>query len=177
VRPISIARNYADTLFELASTANAIEPWGELIDVTSAAMLAPSIEVVLMSPRVSREQKIAILSEALKDAPRQFTLFIIAMIRRGRQPLIGMVADEYRVLLDDKLGRVRAGITVAREIDEATKASFVARLAKAIDKEVIAGFVVDPAILGGTLVRIGDQIYDGTVRKRLSRLRRQLLTG
>jgi F-type H+-transporting ATPase subunit delta len=177
VRPISIARNYADTLFELASTANAIEPWGELIDVTSAAMLAPSIEVVLMSPRVSREQKIAILSEALKDAPRQFTLFIIAMIRRGRQPLIGMVADEYRVLLDDRLGRVRAGITVAREIDEATKASFVARLAKAIDKEVIAGFVVDPAILGGTLVRIGDQIYDGTVRKRLSRLRRQLLTG
>lgn len=177
MRPISIARNYADTLFELASTANAIEPWGELIDVTSAAMLAPSIEVVLMSPRVSREQKIAILSEALKDAPRQFTLFIIAMIRRGRQPLIGMVADEYRVLLDDRLGRVRAGITVAREIDEATKASFVARLAKAIDKEVIAGFVVDPAILGGTLVRIGDQIYDGTVRKRLSRLRRQLLTG
>ncbi len=177
MRPISIARNYADTLFELASTANAIEPWGELIDVTSAAMLAPSIEVVLMSPRVSREQKVAILSEALKDAPRQFTLFIIAMIRRGRQPLIGMVADEYRVLLDDKLGRVRAGITVAREIDEAAKASFVARLAKAIDKEVIAGFVVDPAILGGTLVRIGDQIYDGTVRKRLSRLRRQLLTG
>ena len=177
MRAVTIARNYADTLFVLASQAGDLEDWGTLLDATAAAMTAPSIEAVLMSPRVTRERKIAIVSEALKEAPRPFVLFMVAMIRRGRQVLIGTVADEYRALVDDKLGRVRAGITVAREIDESAKADLVARLAKAIDREVIAGFVVDPAILGGTMVRIGSQVYDGTVRKRLSRLRRQLLTG
>jgi F-type H+-transporting ATPase subunit delta len=177
VRSIAIARNYADTLFELARRADDLEAWGALLDATAAAMTTPSVEAVMMSPRVTRDRKIAIVSEALKDAPRPFVLFLIAMIRRGRQVLIDTVADEYRALVDDTLGRVRAGITVAREIDEAAKADLVARLAKAIDKEVIAGFVVDPAILGGTVVRIGSQVYDGTVRKRLSRLRRRLLTG
>jgi F-type H+-transporting ATPase subunit delta len=177
VRAVTIARNYADTLFELASRADAIEAWGELVDLTAAAMTSPSVEAVLVSPRVSRERKIAIVNAGLKSAPRPFVSLIVAMIKRGRQVLIATVADEYRALVDAKLGRVRAGITVARELDEKAKADLVARLSAAIEKEVIAGFVVDPAILGGTLVRIGDQVYDGTVRKRLSKLRRQLLTG
>jgi F-type H+-transporting ATPase subunit delta len=72
---------------------------------------------------------------------------------------------------------VRAGITLARDVDPLARQVISERLAAAIGKEVIAGFVVDPAILGGTIVRIGDRIYDGSVRKRLGRLRNQLLTS
>jgi F-type H+-transporting ATPase subunit delta len=72
---------------------------------------------------------------------------------------------------------VRAGITLAREADALTRNVITERLAKAIGKDVIAGFAVDPAILGGTIVRIGDRVYDGSVRKRLGRLRQQLLTS
>ncbi len=175
MRAVTIARNYAETLFELAKQAEATTAWGELMDVTAAALQTPSIEAVLMSPRVATEQKIAIVSEALHDAPRPFVLFLVAVLRRGRQTLLGMIADEYGELLDVQLGRVRAGITTARPVDTARREEIMARLSKALDKAVIAGFVVDPAILGGTVIKIGSQVYDGSVRKRLGRLRRQLL--
>jgi F-type H+-transporting ATPase subunit delta len=177
VRPVTIARNYADALLALADKAGATEQWGDLIDATAAAMGTPAIEAALVSPRVPKDRKVAIVAEALATAPPPFKLFVVAVVKRGRQLLLGMIADEYRALVDQKLGRVRAGITLARDVDPLARQVISERLAAAIGKEVIAGFVVDPAILGGTIVRIGDRIYDGSVRKRLGRLRNQLLTS
>lgn len=176
MRPVTIARNYAEALLTLAEQAGTTEEWGDLIDATAAAMGTPAIEAALVSPRVPKDQKVAIITEALATAPRPFMLFVVAVVKRGRQLLLGMIADEYRALVDQKLGRVRAGITLARDVDPLARQVIAERLAAAIGKEVIAGFAVDPAILGGTIVRIGDRIYDGSVRKRLGRLRNQLLT-
>ena len=176
MRDITIARNYAETLVALAGHAdNALEPWGEMIDVTAAAFSVPSIEAVLMTPRVPREKKIALATAALAGYPRPFTLFIAAVIRRGRAMLLGQIADEYHALVDVKMNRVRAGITVAREVDALAKSVIVERLSKAIGKNVIGGFHTDPALLGGVVVRIGDRIYDGSVRKRLAALKHKLL--
>lgn len=175
MREITIARNYAETLFELGHRADAVEQYGHVIEETAAAVGAPSVEAVLMSPRVTKEQKVAILTTALQGAPVPLVLFIAAVIRRGRQMLIPAIADEYRVLLDARLGRVRASITLARDADPLTRQVIAERLGQAIGKNVIAAFVVDPAILGGTVVRVGDQVYDGSVRKRLGRLKQQLL--
>lgn len=177
MRPVTIARNYAEALLTLAEQAGTTEEWGDLIDATAAAMGTPAIEAALVSPRVPKDQKVAIITEALATAPRPFMLFVVAVVKRGRQLLLGMIADEYRALVDQKLGRVRAGITLARDVDPLARQVIAERLAAAIGKEVIAGFAVDPAILGGTIVRIGDRIYDGSVRKRLGRLRSQLLSG
>lgn len=175
MREITIARNYAETLFELGNRAGAVEQYGHVMEETAAAVGAPSVEAVLMSPRVTKEQKVTILTTALQGAPVPFVLFIAAVIRRGRQMLIPAIADEYRVLLDARLGRVRASITLARDADPLTRQVIAERLGQAIGKNVIAAFVVDPAILGGTVVRVGDQVYDGSVRKRLGRLKQQLL--
>ena len=177
MRAVTIARNYAEVLLSLAEKAEATEQWGDLIDATAAAMGTPGIEAALVSPRVSKEQKAAIVTEALATAPRPFMHFVVTVVNRNRQLLLGLIADEYRALVDAKLGRVRAGITLSREVDALTKNVITERLAKAIGKDVIAGFAVDPAILGGTIVRIGDRVYDGSVRKRLGRLRQQLLTS
>lgn len=175
MREITIARNYAEALLALAQKAGAPEAWGSLMDEATAALGAPSVEPVMMSPRVTKEQKIVIIEKAMADAPRPFVLFLGAMVRRGRQLLMPAVADEYRVLVDAHLGRVRAGVTLARDVDALTRQVLVERLTAAIGKEVIAGFATDPSILGGVVVRIGDRIYDGSVRKRLGQLRYQLL--
>lgn len=177
MRPVTIARNYAEALLVLAERAGAVEAWGELVDATAAAFATPGIEAALVSPRVPKERKVAIVDEALATAPAPFRLFVVGVVRRGRQLLLGLIADEYRTLVDQKLGRVRAGIVLARDADALTKQVIVERLSQAIGKEVIAGFAVDPAILGGTIVRIGDRVYDGSVRKRLGRLRQQLLSS
>lgn len=175
MRAVTIARNYAETLVALAEEAGALEQWGNMMDLTAAAFETPSIESVLMSPRVTRDQKIKLIADALHEAPRPYVLFLGAVVRRGRQMLFGMIADEYGKLVDIKLNRIRAGVTVARELDTAARDTLVARLAAVLEKDVIAGFAVDPAILGGVTIRVGDRVYDGSVRKRLAVLRHKLL--
>ena len=175
MRDSMIARNYAETLLALAEHQQAIEAWGQLIDVTAAALSSPSIEAVLMTPRVPRDKKVALVTQALEGSPRPFILFIAAVIRRGRVTLLGTMADEYHDLVDQKMNRVRAGITVARDVDALARSVIVERLSKAIGKNVIGGFTTDPALLGGVIVRIGDRIYDGSVRKRLAVLRHKLM--
>ena len=177
MRDVTIARNYAEALVALAEEHRALERWGELLDLVAAAISAPSIEAVMMSPRVPRERKVALVREALQDWPHPFSLFIAAVIRRGRQMLLGAIADEYHALVDVRMNRVRAAVTVAREIDPLARQVITERLSHAIGKNVIAAFAVDPALLGGAVVRIGDRIYDGSVRKRLGVLRQKLLAA
>ncbi|MDX2060334.1 MAG: F0F1 ATP synthase subunit delta, partial [Gemmatimonadales bacterium] len=75
-----------------------------------------------------------------------------------------------------KLNRVRASVTLARQPDAALEQAVTASLTKMLGKEVLARFVVDPEILGGTVVRVGDRIHDGSLRRKLVRLKRQLLS-
>ncbi len=177
MRDATIARNYAETLVSLAEHHDALEQWGTRIDTAAAAFSTAAIEAVMMSPRVSRDRKIALVTEALQDYPRPFSLFIAAVVRRGRQVLLGMIADEYHALVDVKMNRVRAGVTVARDVDALARSVIVERLCKSVGKNVIAGFTTDPALLGGVVIRIGDRIYDGSVRKRLATLKHRLLTA
>jgi F-type H+-transporting ATPase subunit delta len=74
-----------------------------------------------------------------------------------------------------KFNRLRAGITLARTPDEGLQRTVEAALSQALGKQVIASFNTDPQILGGAVVRVGERVYDGSVRRRLTRLRRQLI--
>ena len=74
-----------------------------------------------------------------------------------------------------KLNRVRAGVTLARPADEALQKSIAEALSQQLGKQVLPSFSVDPEILGGAIVRVGERIHDGSVRRRLTKLRRHLL--
>ena len=128
-----------------------------------------------MSPRVPKAEKARLLGAALKDVPREFVLFLQALVKRGRQQLLREIATAYLGLLDLKLNRVRAGVTLARPADEALRRSIGESLSRQFGKEVIPSFVVDPEILGGAIVRVGERIHDGSIRRRMTKLRRQLL--
>ena len=173
MKSITIARNYAEALFAAG------EKYGELIDAVAGAVQADQrIATVLESPRVSKTAKAQILEKALKgEAPKEFVRFLQAVVRRGRQGLLAEIAQEYLVLLDTKLNRVHAGVTLADEPDARTQKQVVDRLTKALGREVRAFFRSDPKILGGVVVRVGDRIYDGSVRRRLTALQRRMLTG
>jgi F-type H+-transporting ATPase subunit delta len=108
-------------------------------------------------------------------ASEPFLRFLAAVIKRGRQGLFPQIAEEYGTLVDKKHNRVHAGVTLARTPDEELQAAVIGRLQDATGKEVIARFRVDPAILGGVILRIGDRIIDGSVRRRMTRLKRHLL--
>lgn len=179
MKPSTIARNYADALFAAAETIDRVASFGDLIDAVAGAIATdPRIAIVLESPRVAKTVKARLLVDALEGrAPREFLRFLQAVVRRGRQGLFGEITREYQGLLDRKLNRVHAGVTLTRDPDGKLRDEIVRRLTAALGKEVRGHFRADPAILGGVVVRVGDRIYDGSLRRRLQTLRRRMLTG
>jgi F-type H+-transporting ATPase subunit delta len=173
VKSVTVARNYAEALF------GAGDKFGGLLDAVAGAVQGDErIAATLQSPRISKTAKAEILARALKnEAPREFIRFLQAVVRRGRQGLLPEIAQEYQVLLDEKYNRVHAGVTLANEPDARTQNQVIERLTKALGREVRAYFRSDPKILGGVVVRVGDRIFDGSVRRRLTALQRRMLTG
>jgi F-type H+-transporting ATPase subunit delta len=176
VRSETVARNYAEALFALGERSRQSAAYADLIDAVAAAVeTTPAVQAVLMSPRVPKGEKARLLATALKGAPREFVLFLTALVKRGRQMLLREVATQYHALLDLKLNRVRAGVTLARPADPTLQRTITEALSRQLGKEVISSFSVDSGILGGTVVRIGERIHDGSIRRRMVKLRRLLL--
>lgn len=177
MRAVTIARNYAEALFDLGERSGKTEHYAELMDAVAAAIeTTPQVQAVLMSPRIPKGAKARLLGAALRDVPREFTLFLQAVVKRGRQQLLGLIATEYHALVDFKFNRVRAGVTLARPADESLRRAIQEALSRQLGKEVLASFSEDPEILGGAIVRVGERIHDGSVRRRMTRLRRILLS-
>jgi len=182
VKSTTIARNYAEALLlaaEAGSTKTAVELYGRLMDAVAGAVQADErIAVALDSPRVAKATKAALLERALGDVtPPEFVRFLQAVLRRGRQGLLGEIAHEYQALVDAKLNRVHAGVVLVEQPDGKLEQQIVERLTAAIGKDVRAHFRADRGILGGVVVRVGDRVYDGSLKRKLAVLRRKMLTG
>lgn len=179
MREVSIARNYAEALLTLARRANDTEGWGALASALGDAVSQDlTLRHFLEAPQVSAAEKNSVLGKALSGrAAPKFVLFIQKLVANRRQMLIPAIAVEYHNLLDEAEGRVHARVTLSREIDAAAIAAHTAALSKALKKTVVPHIVVDPRILGGVVVRVGDTVMDGSVKHRLERLRRKLLVA
>ena len=179
MRDTTIARNYAETLLVLATRAEDLRGWGKMLsDVATAMQENPTLRLFLESPRISAAQKSAVITKAFQDRmPRLMLRFLQTLVQHRRQMLIPAIAEEYFNLVDEAEGRIHARVTVARETDDAGRTAIAAQLSRVFGKEVVPHISVDPAIMGGVVVHVGDTVLDGSVRRRLSTLRRRMLTG
>jgi F-type H+-transporting ATPase subunit delta len=175
----SVARNYAEALLALARKAEDPSGWGTMLrQVANAVRTDSTVERFLDSPRIGAEAKSAVLSAALGDrVPRLFLRFLHQLVKNRRQTLIPVIADEYDTLLDTSLGIVHARVTVARPTGDEETAMMAERLSSIVGKTVVPHMSVDPTIIGGVVVRIGDTVMDGSVRRKLSLLRRRMGAG
>lgn len=172
----AVARNYAEVLFALGESGGQSVHYGELIDaVADAIASSPELALVLHSPRVPKSEKAGLFTRPLTALPTEFVRFLEVVVQRGRQGAIGAIATAYQALLDDKLNRVRAHVTLAREPNDALREAVRAALSTTLQKEVVPSFGTDAAILGGAIVKVGDRIYDGSVRRRMAKLRRAMV--
>lgn len=177
MREPTIAKNYAETLLELARRAGDLRAWGEMIDAVAHAMESDRrLRMFLESPRVSAQRKNEILKSAYGDQlPRNFVRFLQALVSHRRQLLIPAIAREYNDLVDQVEGRVHASVIVAREADDSDRALVTKHLSRTLGKDVVPHFHVNPGILGGVIVRVGDTVLDGSVRRRLAALRSKMI--
>lgn len=179
MRDTTIAHNYAATLIALARKANDLEGWGTMIhDVADAVQRDARLRQFLETPRIPARTKSDILGRAFQDRlPRLFVRFLQAVIAHHRQALLPGIAVAYAAIVDELSNRVHAQVTVAREPDAATREAVAGGVSRALGKTVVPHFSVRPEILGGVIVRVGDRVIDGSVRRRLMALRSQLVAG
>ena len=178
MRDETVARNYAETLFELASRNESIQEYGDALGMVAGLLEDDSrFRTFVETPRIDDEAKKDVIRKVFRDkAPKQVINFVLITIDKRRQTLLREISEEYSLLLDDHLGREHVEVIVARPLDDTTASVVSERLSKMLGRQAIPHIRVKPEILGGLVVRTGDMIYDGSVRRRLEGMRRRHLT-
>jgi F-type H+-transporting ATPase subunit delta len=178
--PAIIARNYAETLLALATRHGgdaAVDEYAVALDeVGELLRREPRVRQFLETPRIDAEaKKRAVRAAFAGRVPEHLLRFLLVVVEKRRQALLPQIANEYHALVDQLRGRIGAEITLAAQPTAELQSELVASLERKIGKKVVPTFRVDPGLVGGVLIRVGDQILDGSVRRRLAALRRRLL--
>lgn len=177
MRDETVSRNYAEALFELAARADQREEYGEAME-QMARLLAENSDVRLFleTPRIDVREKKKVLKSVLGEAvPKDVLNFIQITIDKRRQALLQGISRAYQDLLDEFMGRTHVEVTVARSYSEDDLDALTERLSALLGKRAVAHVRVKPEVLGGILLRTGDTVYDGTLRRRLEGIRRSLM--
>jgi F-type H+-transporting ATPase subunit delta len=137
------------------------------------------LRTFFINPATPVAQKIAILDKMNETMGMQKELrnLLAALIANNRMGHVAEVAVAWRRILREQRGIKPAEIVSARELGEDERQSLVAQMGKLAGGKIDASFTLDPSILGGTVVRIGSTVYDGSVRGRLERLKEALVSG
>jgi F-type H+-transporting ATPase subunit delta len=169
----SAARRYAEALLALATDDRAV---GEIR--SSLEKLAPVFDRVtigeLRDPSVPMKQRVEALSSALKAEPEVVRSLLVLLLEGDRIALVPQIALAFGDLVDQREGIAKARITTAVPLDEAARRELVRRLERESGRKLRATFAVDPALIGGAKVQIGDHLIDSSVRAKLTALGRQL---
>ena len=179
MRATTIARNYAEALLVLARKANDLDGWGLAMNGVVTAMESDArLRNFLAAPQISAAQKNAVLGKAFgAKLPKLMVRFLQKLIENRRQMLLPQIAIEYGNLVDETTGRIHAQVTVSREASEADRNAIASQLSRAFAKTVVPHVDVNPAILGGVIVKVGDRVLDGSVRKRLKTLKSRIVSA
>lgn len=177
MRDPTIARAYAGALLELGTRHGEGEVYAEAFRQLAEALDSdPAIGRFLATPRIATGPKQSAIRKALAGkAPERFVRFVLVVIAKGRQRLLPGIRDQYQLLLDEQAGRIHAEVTLARRPDEALERAIGDRLSTILGKTVEPRFTVNPAILGGLVVRFGDRVLDGSLRRQLVSLKREMM--
>ena len=177
MRDETVAKNYAETLFELAVRNEGLQEYGDAIETVAQLIDEdPRFRLFLETPRIDDEDKKVVVRSAFGSVlPKHVVNFVLVMIDKRRQRLLRSVSSQYHLLLDEYMDREHVQVTLARPVDDSTKKMITERLSLTLGKQAIPHIRIQPGILGGLVVRTGDTIYDGSIRRRLERMRRRLL--
>ena len=170
---VAAAKRYAQAAFDIARDNGTVATWRtELADVASVlsdSELAP----VLADGKLPVESRIAMLERVLRVSPLVMNLAKL-LVQKGRSLDARWVASAFERMADDHEGLAHAQVTSAVELSGAQLDDIATRLSTSLGKEVRATGLVDPSIVGGVVIKVGDKLVDGSVKTRLRRLRREL---
>lgn len=158
---------------DIATEEKAVEEYRASLDAIAAAFAGDFLRI-LGDPSSPLERRLGAAEAATKGQPRPVASLVSMLVQRGRLGLIAVIASAYGDLADELAGIAKARITTAVPLPEAQRTSFIGRLEKTTGKKIKAEFEVEPALIGGATVQVGDHLIDASLRAKLDALREQL---
>lgn len=172
------ARRYAEAAFEVGLRDGTLERWRSELETAASVVGDDRALRVLANPSIPLDQRSVAVTALLKGiASDQVHNLVQLLLRRGRIEELRRVAAEFRRLDDRRQGITHATATSASELTPDEVRALTQRLEQSTGGRIALDVQVDPSLLGGLVVRVGDRLIDGSVRGRLERLRNQLISG
>jgi F-type H+-transporting ATPase subunit delta len=177
-RPTTAARRYAEAAFELAASDRTHDRWASDLHTAAELIADERVASVVDNPAIPLAQREAVLERLLaRRLARPAFNMVRLLVRRGRLDLLPAVVAHFDRLLDQSRGVVAATVTSAAPLSREQADAVGARVQAMTGKQVRLTTAVDPDLIGGLIVRVGDKWIDASVRGRLERLRDQLVAG
>jgi len=177
-RPSAAARRYAEAAFEIARRDGSLDRWGDDLRLAADIVAREDVARVAGSPAIPFEDRREVLAKLLGPRISGPALNLVLLLaRHGRLAAVPAVAKEYKRLVDRERGIVVATVISASPLQPAELEAIGARVREMTGARAEIATAVDPELIGGVTVRIGDRLIDASVRGRLERLRDRIVAG
>jgi F-type H+-transporting ATPase subunit delta len=169
------AKRYALAALALADQHGDAKAWQDSLRQIAEFMTDPEVKRVLENTRVGQEPKQRLIGAALNDLPVLQLNFARLLVRKNRTALARDIALTFDRLFEEQQGITRARATTAVPLSDAEREALAARLRQQVGHDVVLETDVDPSLLGGVIVQIGDRLIDASTRAKLTAMRERLV--
>lgn len=172
----SVGRRYAEAFFAIAQEQNKIDEFqNELGEVVDVIMSNEDLKAFMFHVLIPPQEKKDVLSQLFTDRVSASTLSFLNLVTdKRRADHLGVMFDEYQTMADESKNVIKAEVTSAKHVNEQDLVELEKTLSQATGKKVRVKLTVDPSLLGGVKVRIGDRVIDASVVKKLDMLKSNL---
>jgi len=180
LRALATALKYAKGLFIAGKELNKVKEFGEeLKNLTEWLKEYPEILRALQSPIYPPDLKMEILQEILKyfRVDPEIERFLKLLVERRRIQFLEEIVSMYQALLDEELGIARGEVIAAYPLSDEERKELEGALKEILKKEVILEAKVDPEVIGGLKIKIGDYVWDGTLKSQLEKFKEIIIKG
>ena len=169
-------RRYAQAVFQLAVERDELDRWLEDLTVLADSVTNEEFSQTLSAPRIPFSQKEGLIRESLGSSVGPLALNLMFMLtNRGSLHILPGIADRFQEMLDAHRGIERAEVVSAVPLSDSQQAQVTDMLSGLSGNDVRLTTRIDPEILGGVIIRVGDQVIDGSARSRLQGMHRELV--
>ncbi|MFY9812778.1 MAG: ATP synthase F1 subunit delta [Dehalococcoidales bacterium] len=171
------ARRYSQAIFRMALQEKDLNRWQTDLRKVATLLKDSALAALIANPKITGEEKSKTLAQRLGEINPLVIKLVLLLAAKGKVAAIDDIAEEYQALVDNFRGiegTEIAEITTAIPLDDADKLKIAQRITEIVGKPVQLRPKVDPAIIGGIIIRVGDKLIDGSLRSKLAALRKDL---
>lgn len=171
------SKRFAQAIFELAQESGALGEWDEQLATLALAAGTPEFVSLMEAPEITGDERTRVLGHVLPNLSDGARNLLQLLARARATHALPAVHDRYRELVDASQGVVRVQVTSAVDLTDDDTSRIAGQLSAALGGDVRVASAVDPDLLGGLVIRVGDRVIDGSARQRLNSLRGTLARG